>query len=214
MTRLVAAVLAVLALARPAAATTGGDATLEVLGWDAARSSILVRHDLGYEGGDVDLLAFNLAARRIDFARCGGCSEASPDDPTLSAEQKTYLRLLARARRLVRLAEVPRAQWAERGIELTCASRKAKHPEFDSVFRRQRCDLGMKGRASTRFEFSAPSDWYKARVFQAPGYAQVALGWVIHTGIVEFGYRENELALAPNYPRRRLSIAEFARRYS
>jgi len=210
--RFVFASLGVLAMAAPAHATTGGDATVRILGWDAARSSILVTREPGGENAIVELFAFDLEQRRTSVASCETCLGLELGDTPRDADERAYLAVLKHAARLSPLVETPRSAWKKAGLEFSCASTQRTDPD-SGHYRRQRCRLAVQGVAPIRFEFSAPSEWHSVRLFQPPGHTGSALAWVVHTGISELGYREHELVLAPSSPHLAVSCATFARHY-
>jgi hypothetical protein len=211
--RFFGALLAALAFASTAAATTGGDAHVEVLGWNAERSTILAYRVLGGENEVVDLFAFNVAQRRVDRARCESCAGLAASDKPRNADERAYLRLLRSRARLGRLVATPRADWQASRLDLACSSEARVDHESGAHFRRQRCRVASAGISAT-FEFSAPSEWFVARLFRPPGHPEAVLAWVTHTGIEEFGYRTEELVIIPTFSRRAISCSKLAHLYA
>jgi len=206
--------LAWLTFALPASATTGGDSTVELLGWNDARSTILALRELGGENEIVELVAFNVADGRIDTARCETCAGLVAGARPRDADERAYLQLLRSRPRLQRLVATPAAAWRAAGLRFACTSKQRVDAESGFHFRRQRCRLAAGDGAPTIFEFSAPSEWLSVRLFRAPGHPAVALAWVAHTGIQETGYRENELVISRNFTRRSVSCMSFVRLYA
>ncbi len=214
MKRCLVALLPLLAFASPAVATTGGDATVEVLGWNAARSTILVSRALGGENEIVDLFAFNVAEGRVDRARCETCVSLTADGEPQGADERAYVTLLRSRARLKRLVPTPRANWQASGLGLDCSSAPFFDRDSGGYFRRQHCRVASAGAAPTTFEFSAPSEWFVARLFRAPDHPEAVLALVTHTGIEESGYRREELVMIPTFSRRSISCSKLARLYA
>jgi hypothetical protein len=198
----------------PASATVGGDSSLRVLGWDASRQSILIWRAPGGESSISQLWAINLGERRVDTTTCETCLDLEADGKGRDAAERAYLAVLRRARKLAPLPAVERANWRAAGLHFACTSRARLHPDGGGWFRRQVCRFHVQGGPVASLEFSAPSEWHKPRLFRAPGHPEFLLAWVVHTGVVEFGYREDELAWAPGYPQREISPSAFARLYA
>lgn len=208
-----AALLVTTVAARPASATVGGDSSLHVLGWDARTQSIWVQRAPGGENSIVQLWAINLAEKRVDFASCDTCAELNPGDAPQSAAERAYSAVLRHRNKLSALTPIKREGFRAAGLHFACTSRARRFEDDNRWFRRQTCRFHADGGAVSVLEFSAKSDWYVPRLFRAPGHPSFVLAWVVHTGIYELGYREDELGWAPRYARREVSFTDFARSY-
>jgi hypothetical protein len=207
-----------LAVANPirrASATTGGPTELRILGWSKAQFSVLIAFNPGGENEEVDLLAFNPKKQLLERAICDSCASTHlGDDPRdLTVEQKDYLKVLKGATKLQKLKEISREDRADTGLTFRCQPPTRQQCQDEQICYHHTCVFGVGKRTQEKVEFSARSTWFKSRLFAVPSVPDVGMAWVVRTGLVEFGYREDEVFFAPKPKHKTIPWQSFVAKY-
>jgi hypothetical protein len=208
-------------LSRGGGATEGGDSKLQVLGFCAERSAVLVSYMPGGENEVVEVWAFNLQEQVLEKAVCDECrlmTPTSPYDrdeapPQLTPTERGYQRVLDRTKQLRKLDEVSPQEATAAGLSFACEEPQRRRCTDDVSCLRQACTLAVADGESKRIAFDASSKKLKVRLYRIPGFPKAALAWIIHRGIVEFGYREDRIVFLPALPRKPISMQRLAAKY-
>jgi hypothetical protein len=210
-----AAALIGLGSTQTASATTGGPTELRILGWSEARSAVLISFSPGGENDEAHLLAFNPKEKILERATCDTCASITNDsDPhDLDPDQRDYQRALRGARKLGKLEQVPAARLGAAGVTFQCKAPRKRRCEDDQTCYLHRCTLGVEGQPPVKVEFLAKSHWYRSRFYRMPGVPDAAMAWIVRTGLVESGYRQDEVFFVPKLKRRETKLRKFVAKY-
>jgi hypothetical protein len=201
-------------------ATSGGDSHLRILGWSAAHATLFVRYTPGGEWEMAELWAYNLKEQVLEKAECDTCLQMSPappqpdeDESLLSPTERGHLRVLRKAKSLAKLEVIDPKDAAAAGLSFRCEEPARRRCEDDVRCYRHTCILAVADGEPGRIEFDASSKRTKVRLFKIPDYPKAAIAWVIHQGLIEFGYREDKVLFVPAFKPKKISMRRFAAKY-